>query len=85
MAISWKFSISEVGQSGNFSISAEVTDDTKVVDHQTETVSIQGRMDNQQQKEANFNALKQQYADKVAKVDVISALEAEAKAFVEKK
>ena len=85
MAISWKFSISEVGQSGNFSISAEVTDDTKVVDHQTETVAIQGRMDNQQQKEANFNALKQQYADKVAKVDVISALEAEAKAFVEKK
>jgi len=85
MAISWKFRISEVGQSGNYNISAEVTDDTKPVDHQTETVSIQGRLDSTQQKKANFTALKEQYLAKVAAVDVIAALEAEAKTFVEKK
>jgi len=84
MAISWKFNISEIGSSGNYNISADVTDDTKVVGHQTESVSIQGRLDNQAQKEANFTALKEQYVNRVVKVDALAALEVEAKAFVEK-
>lgn len=85
MAISWKVSISEIGGGfGNYSISAEVTDDTKPVDHQTETVSVQGRMDNQQQKEANFDSLKAQYLAKVSKADTVSVLETEAKTYLEK-
>ena len=84
MAISWKFSISEIGNSGNYNISAVVTDDSKLEAYQQEQVSIQGRMDTQQQKEANFAALKAQYLDKVTATTAKAALEAEAKIFVEK-
>lgn len=85
MAISWKFNISEIGNSGNYNISATVTDDSKLEAYQEESVSIQGRMDNQEQKEKNFNTLKEQYLQKVSKTTAKAALEAEAKDYVEKK
>ena len=84
MAISWKFSISEIGNSGNYNISATVTDDSKLEAYQKETVSVQGRMDNQVQKEKAFDVLKQQYLDRVSDTTAKAALEAEAKTYVEK-
>lgn len=85
MAISWDVTVSEKGKgSGNFIVSATVTDDSKPVKDQIETPSVEGRMDNQQQKEGLFDALKQNYDDLVGKTDTTTALEAEAKTYLEK-
>jgi len=85
MAITWNVTISEIGQnSGNYNVSAQVIDDTKPIDRQTESVSVQGRMDNQTQKEGLFDALKQLYQSKVSVTTSNVALETEAKAYLEK-
>lgn len=85
MAISWKVSVSEQGNnSGNYSVSAKVTDDTKPIDHQNESVSVVGRMDTEEQKKGLLDALKQQYQLKVIKVDALALIESESKTYLEK-
>lgn len=86
MAITWNVRINELGSgSGNYSVSAEVTDDTKPADHQTETVSVAScKFATAAQKNAVYAELKSQYQSKVDKAVVISALESEAKTALEK-
>ena len=85
MAITWSVTVSELGaNSGNYNVSAQVTDDTKPVGRQTETVSVQGRMDTQAQKDAIYATLKQQYTALVAKSTALATLEAAAKTALEK-
>jgi len=84
MAISWKFSISEIGNSGSHNVSAVVTDDSKVLEYQKETVSVQGKYDTPEHKEAIYKTLKEQYAKKAAATDAKAVLELSAKTDVEK-
>lgn len=86
MAITWNVKINELGSgSGNYSVAAEVTDDTKPVDHQTETVSVSScKFSTVAQKNAVYAELKSQYQTKIDKTAVISALESDAKTALEK-
>jgi hypothetical protein len=84
MAISWKFNISEIGNSGNYNISAVVTDDTKPVDYQKETVSVQGKYDTPERKAAVHATLKAEYLKKASATDAKVALELSAKTETEK-
>lgn len=84
MAISWDVSIKEKDNSGNFNMSAIVTDDSKPIKYQVEPASITGRMDNQAQKEGLFDALKQNYLDKVGDTIDMATIEIEAKTYLEK-
>lgn len=83
MAISWKFNISPIGKANNYNVSAEVTDDTKPVVSQIETVSIQGKFETPEEKAKVYGWLKEQYAEKVVKTDAKVALESEAKSDTE--
>lgn len=89
MAISWKFSINEIGKavdvkgSGNYNISATVTDDTKPEGYQEETVSAQGKYDTPERKDALHAALKAEYLKKAAATAVKAELELSAKTAVE--
>jgi len=84
MAISWKFSISEIGNSGSYNISAVVTDDSKILEYQTESVSVQGKFDTPERKAAVYKLLKEIYVKKVADTTAKEALELSAKKEVEK-
>lgn len=85
MAITYTVKISELGQnSGNYSVTAEVTDDTKPVAHQTKTVQVlSAKLDTVERKKAVWDNLKTQYLEKIGKADVVSALESEAKEYLE--
>lgn len=86
MAITYTVRISELGAgSGNYSVGAVIRDDTKPIDHQTESVSVaSAKLDTPERKKAVWDNLKSQYLDKVSKTDVVSAIEAEAKTYLEK-
>ena len=84
MAISWKFSISQIGSSTSYNISATVTDDAKPIDYQTETVSVQGKYDTKEHKDAIHALLKTEYLKKVSATDTKADLELTAKTATEK-
>lgn len=85
MAVTWTVTINELGaNSGNYSVAALVTDDTKPVGRQTENVSVQGRMDNQAQKDALYASLKSMYLAAAAKTAALATMEADAKTALEK-
>lgn len=80
MAISYKITVFEKGiGSGNYTVSAEVTNDALAAEYQTETVSIETRLDSQSQKDGAIASLKQLYLAKAAKTVSKAALEAELK------
>jgi hypothetical protein len=79
MAIIWKFNINQVGNGNNYNISATVTDDTKPVDFQEESVSLQGKFETPEEKAKVYGWLKDQYEEKVAKTEAKAALELKAK------
>lgn len=82
---SWHVTVIEKGQgSGNFVMSAIVTDDTRSSRHQTESVSVEGRMDNQPQKEALYDALRSQYTRQVNSTDTKALHETDAKTYLER-
>jgi len=86
MAITYTIRVNKLGvNSGNYSVSAEVKDDTKPIGHQTETVGvISAKLDTPERKKAVWDNLKSQYLAKVSKTDVVSEIEAEAKSYLEK-
>lgn len=85
MAITWNVTISERGvNSGNYVLGATVTDDTKPVGRQTENVSVEGRMDTEEQKEALYAAMTQMYQAQATRTAALATLEAEAKTALEK-
>lgn len=84
MAISWKYSISQIGKANNYNVSATVTDDTKPADSQTESVSLQGKFETVEEKAKVYGWLKEQYKTKIAETDAKIALELEAKVETEK-
>ena len=79
MAISWKYRISRVKAGNNYNISADVTDDTKPEDSQTENVSIKGKYETDEEKAKIHRWLKEQYEEKIIATDAKVALAAEAK------
>lgn len=83
MAISYSFSISRVGSSNSFNINALVTDDTKPVGHQTENVSVSGKLGTPEQKQAAWDGIQAEYLRKIAESGIISALEIEGKTYLE--
>ena len=84
MAITWNVSVSKIGHSGSYNVSATVTDDTKPLAHQTQSMSVQGKMDTPEQKAGIYAALKAEYLKRVAEVDALAILESEAKTALEK-
>lgn len=79
MAISWKFNISQVGKGNNYNVSADVTDDAKSMDSQTESVSLQGKFETPEEKAKVYGWLKDQYEKKVIVTDAKATLESDAK------
>lgn len=84
MAISWKFNIHQLGKANNYNISAKVTDDTKPIDSQTETVALQGKFETPEEKTKVYGWLKEQYKRKVAATNAKVDLETKAKVEIEK-
>lgn len=80
----WQVKISDIGN-GNYCVTATVTDDTKPVGKQMATVLILStRFDTPEQKTSTWADIKATYAARIAKVDPVIALEAEAKTYLEK-
>ena len=84
MAISWKYNISQIGKANNYNVSAEVTDDAKPAESQTETVSLQGKFETPEEKAKVYGWLKDQYAKKIVATDTKVLLETVAKTETEK-
>ena len=85
MAIAYNYNINRVGLSDSFSISATITDDTRPAGHQTESVSIAGKLGTPEQKQGAWDGIQAEYLRKVAESDAMSALEAEGKSYLENK
>jgi len=83
MAISYSFNISRVGSSDSFNINALVIDDTKPVGHQTESVSVSGKLGTPEQKQGAWDDIQTEYLRKIAESEILSALEIEGKTYLE--
>ncbi len=82
MAITYDMKVRELDKAGNYSVTATVTDDTRQT---PETISVLStRFDTEEQKKACWDNIKAAYLAQIAKLDVITAIEAEAKAYLEK-
>lgn len=83
MAITYNFNINRIGASDSFTISATITDDTKPAEHQTENVSVSGKLGTPEQKQAVWAGIQTLYLVKVAESEALSALETEGKSYLE--
>ncbi len=79
MSVTYNYSISRIGSSDSFSVSATITDDTRSAGHQTESVSIAGKLGTPEQKQGAWDGIQAEYLRKVAESDAMSALETEDK------
>jgi len=83
MAITYNLSVSRLGSSSSFTISATITDDTKPVGHQTESVSIAGKLGTPEQKQAIWEGIQAEYLRKIAESEIVSVLESDGKNYLE--
>ncbi len=83
MAITYNLNVNRLGASDSFSIGATITDDTKPVGHQTETVAIWGKLDTPERQQAVWDAINIQYLIKLAESEAMSILELEGKNYLE--
>ena len=83
MAITYNLSVNRLGSSDSFAVSATITDDTKPVGHQTEGVSIWGKLDTPEQRQAVWDGINFGYAIKLAESEAMSILELEGKSYLE--
>lgn len=68
MAVTYNLNVSRLGSSDSFSVGAIITDDTKPIGHQTESVAIFGKLDTPERKQQVINELKRQYEAEKQKV-----------------
>jgi len=83
MAVTYNFSVNRIGSSDSFSIGATITDDTRPAGHQTENVSIAGKLGTPEQKKGAWDGIQAEYLRKLAESDAMSAFETEAKGYLE--
>lgn len=84
MAITYTLNVNRLGMSDSFSISATITDDTKPVGHQTESVSVLGgRFDTPENKQHVWDTIQAEYLRKIVESKFVSALETEGKSYLE--
>ena len=83
MAITYNLNVSRLGSSDSFAISATITDDTSPVGHQTESVTIWGKLDTPERRQAVWDGINIQYLVKLAESESMSILELEGKSYLE--
>lgn len=83
MAITYNFNIKRVGSSNSFSIGATITDDTRPVGHQTEIVSVAGKLGTPEQKQGVWDGIQAGYLKKIAESNAMSVLETDGKSYLE--
>ena len=83
MAITYTLSVRRQGTSDSFSINATITDDTKMPEYQTESITIWGKLDTPERRQAVWDGIKIGYLAKVAATEIIATLETEGKSYLE--
>ncbi len=85
MAIIAEVTLNELKKgTGNYSVSAVIFDDTKLTDKQVVNDITSARVDTPEQKKALWDEIIKLYKAKVNAIKPIAAVEAEAKAYIEK-